>query len=141
MRKWLPVLVAAALLCLAILATGGAQAKFARCHSFGCVNKKLNAIHKQLNAVRRHTRILEVGVYECEQLVPITEYGDPLGSFGYLFDNDGGSGTLYTSALDFTASGDPTDELMVVDTCFGKTKKPVLKRQIIRPLTEGHRKK
>jgi hypothetical protein len=62
-------------------------------------------------------------------------------SFGYLFDNDDGSGTLYTSALDFTASGDPTDELMVVDTCYGKAKKPVLQRQIIRPLREGHRKK
>jgi hypothetical protein len=104
MRKWLPLLVTVALLGAALFViVPGAQAKFANCHNFGCVNKKLNALHKQQQKVQKE-------VFRCEKVVPLTSY------YGYQY---GPSGEL-TTALDFTALGGGTpDAFFVVETCGG----------------------
>jgi hypothetical protein len=114
MRKVL-IVGALAVLCSLAFGASGTQAKFANCHSFGCVNKKLNALHKQQ---RRTARL----VTKCEAVAPVTDYGDPNGSFGYVFDNNDGAGPFFTSALDLTFPGDPVDAFMLVDVCHGKAK-------------------
>ena len=58
----------------------------------------------------------------CEQVAPVTQYGDPFGSFGYLFDNNDGSGPFFTSALDITTSGDPVSAWVIVDVCHAKAR-------------------
>jgi hypothetical protein len=101
MRKWLPLVIAVALLGAALFAAvPSAQAKFANCHNFGCVNRKLNALHKQQQKLQKE-------VFRCEKLVPLTSY------FGYWY---GASGD-FTTALDSIASGGGTpDAFFVVDT-------------------------
>jgi hypothetical protein len=51
----------------------------------------------------------------CLAEAPVTEYGDPSGTFGYEYDN--GSATLDTTALDGTASGDPVSAWILYDQC------------------------
>lgn len=51
----------------------------------------------------------------CIGELPVTQYGDPAGTFGYSFTADGM--TFNTTALDGTASGDPVSAWMVVDSC------------------------
>jgi hypothetical protein len=114
MRRVLIVAVLAVLCSLAFGASG-TQAKFANCHNFACVNKKLNKLHKQ----EQQTAAL---VNNCERVAPVTVYGDPAGSFGYVFNNNDGTGTFFTSALDFTVTGDPISAFMIVDVCQGKAK-------------------
>lgn len=43
--------------------------------------------------------------YSCTVAVPVTQYGDPAGSYGYVYDPGTGV-TFKTTSLDFT--GDPT---------------------------------
>jgi hypothetical protein len=56
---------------------------------------------------------------ECLFEVPFTQYGDPEGTFGYLFEE--GGGPIKTSALDLTAEGDPIDAWFVFDACNPQT--------------------
>jgi hypothetical protein len=126
MRKAL-ILVLAAALCSLAFGVGSAQAKFANCHSWGCVNKKLNKLNKKAkreareqNQIRR-LALLTAEVVVCEEIVPVSQYGDAGGTFGYLFDNNDGAGEFFTTGLDFTADGDLVDEWMVVDGCVSKT--------------------
>jgi hypothetical protein len=108
MRKWLPWVIAVALLGAALFAIApGAQAKWAHCDSFGCVNKKLNALHKKQQKLQKKQQELQYEVFQCEQLAPITSY------YGYWY---GDSGDL-TTALDYTVLGDSPEAWMVVDTC------------------------
>ena len=47
---------------------------------------------------------------------PVSQYGDPAGTFGYSFTGDGMT-YFNSTALDATASGDPVDAWFVVDSC------------------------
>lgn len=85
----------------------------------------------------------------CLSEVPITDYGDPNGTFGYVYDQGGGS-TFDTTALDATASGDSVSAWVLSDQCalasnptasastahirFGKAVLPVT-RLVARPLS------
>jgi len=53
---------------------------------------------------------------ECLFEAPFTEYGDPEGSFGYLFEKEGG-GEIKTSALDITEEGSPISAWFIFDAC------------------------
>jgi hypothetical protein len=77
----------------------GANAAFAKCHNFSCVNKKLNKLNKKVKAVQRE-------IYNCEKVTPVTSY------FGYWYGQSGG----FTTALDYTEPGDQRDDWMVVYT-------------------------
>lgn len=56
----------------------------------------------------------------CFEELPITQYGDPAGTFGYEFSNDGAT-NFYTTALDATASGDAIGAWFLVDACNSQT--------------------
>lgn len=58
-----------------------------------------------------------VGTFNrCAKEVPLTQYGDPAGSFGYVWDD--GTGSFFdTTAVDVTASGDPVGAWFITDTC------------------------
>ncbi len=71
---------------------------------------KLNCVKRKLNQLIGAHNALANDYYNCETLVPITSYD------GYEYD-DGAGGTVITSALDFTDSGDFPDELAVVYVC------------------------
>jgi hypothetical protein len=101
-----------------------------------CVDNHLNNLHRRLKAAvavnatqtRRlnaqasvnatQTRRLNnhAALFACEEIVPLTQYGDPAGSAGYEF-NDGVNPTFLTTALDATAQGDTVDAWFVVDVC------------------------
>jgi len=73
-----------------------------RCQTLACINRQLTKIGKFLN---------------CMDLEDVSRYGNESGSFGYLFNNGGGGSDFYTSALDFTNSGDSADASVVTWTC------------------------
>ena len=52
----------------------------------------------------------------CFTDVPITQYGDPSGTFGYSFTSDGVT-FFNTTALDVTAPGDTVSAWALVDSC------------------------
>jgi hypothetical protein len=52
----------------------------------------------------------------CYTEVPVTQYGDPNGTFGYSFTSDGVT-FFDTTALDVTAPGDTVSAWALVDSC------------------------
>lgn len=84
---------------LAAVVPAGASARHTHAH--------LAAQHAALQA---KFNTLSAFVHNCLAAgwVPITGYGDPAGSAGYLYDNDGEDPTepIYTGALDITTPGD-----------------------------------
>ncbi len=52
----------------------------------------------------------------CFTEVPVTQYGDPSGTFGYSFTSDGVT-FFNTTALDLTAPGDTVGAWALVDSC------------------------
>jgi hypothetical protein len=87
-----------------------------------CVDSHLNNLHRRLNAAvavnARQTRRLNnhQALFNCEEIVPLSQYGDPAGSAGYEF-NDGTNPTFFTTALDVTAEGDTVGAWFIVDAC------------------------
>jgi uncharacterized Zn-binding protein involved in type VI secretion len=53
---------------------------------------------------------------ECLFEAPFTQYGDPEGSFGYLFEEEGG-GEIKTSALDISEEGSSILAWFIFDAC------------------------
>lgn len=83
------------------------------------------SLQKQINQLKKRVAQLEWAVdaiYNCQSVVPITGYGDPDGSYGYLWQWGDGT-TIRTTAIDYVGdvSGFPPDEfdwVVVVDnTC------------------------
>lgn len=68
-----------------------------------------------LDPATKFVKALETCLFEA----PFTQYGDPEGSFGYLFKEEGGT-EIETSALDITAEGDPIDAWFILDACNGQ---------------------
>jgi hypothetical protein len=73
--------------------------------------------NSQAAALNNHTGRISAleSVLACEAVIPLNQFGDPGGTFGYEF-NDGQT-TLLTTALDATAQDDPGAVWFVVDTC------------------------
>ena len=64
------------------------------------------------------------GLINCLGEGPLTQYGDPGGTFGYMFDNDAigsGANPFLTTGLDITATGDPVDGWALFDLCNNAT--------------------
>jgi hypothetical protein len=72
----------------------------------GSLNGALQAEHNALGALT-----------SCLRETPISQYGDPAGSFGYVFDN--GTGPFYTTGLDVTGTGDSVGAWFLSDACNG----------------------
>ena len=124
MRKLLLCAVAAALI-TAVAGTGSAEAKCGN----ACLKKKLNTLTTQVSQLQQTVGQQSQAIQQTQQKfntlvnclgeAPLTQYGDPAGTFGYQFDNDGSGGDpfIYTSALDVTAGGDPVDAWALFDIC------------------------
>jgi hypothetical protein len=143
--KRLIIATAMVLTLAAVAGVGRADAAFwpANCRNvttfaqyFRCVDAHLNNLHQRLKAAvavnARQTRRLNslasvnatqtrrlnnhAALFACEEIVPLSQYGDPAGTFGYEF-NDGANPTFFTSAVDVTAEGDTVGAWFVVDAC------------------------
>ena len=128
MQRIAAVIAPALALAAGAATTADAAVKWpAACTTMSCVNSHLNAVHTA--QVSQNTRIttLQVkvnalqAVINCLAEAPVTQYGDPAGSAGYWFTSsefvDDG---FATSAMDFTAEGDPVSVFMIVDGCAAK---------------------
>jgi hypothetical protein len=73
---------------------------------------------------------------DCLGEAPLTQYGDPAGSFGYVFD-DGTNPPFNTTALDLTESGDPIGGWALFDLCNPQTVAGQASANGIAPSAEG----
>ncbi len=101
--RFLTCLVAALVLAFFATATAAPDAGSATLTKrIATLEKKNKALTKKVNQLANTLACL---VYEA---VPLSSYGSSAGTFGYSFDNDGPGvdAPIFTSALDFTSSGD-----------------------------------
>ena len=80
------------------------QAKRVNCRTTRCFNNTLTKLKKDVKALQRDA-------FQCEQYVNVTRYN------GYVYTPDGGTTVFPTTALDYTAQGDPVSNRVVVYTC------------------------
>jgi hypothetical protein len=99
-------------------AAGTAQAS---CHSIGCLSRQLtnvtNQLHQAEGVINRNARVFN-NVINCFKEVPTSTYGDPAGSFGYIFAANGTA--IDTTALDVTNPGTFVDGWALYDGCNSK---------------------
>jgi len=95
----------------ACLTVGLSNAQAANCHSWSCVNRELNSLHSQLAKARRTINNLT----GCLAELPVSQYPQSGQSGGYVYNN--GIGSIYTTALDITGTGNAVDEWVLVDKC------------------------
>jgi hypothetical protein len=113
MRKLVMVAVVTLAVAGGVAGTADSAVRWpARCHTFKCVNAHMNQLRSQFVTFKRSTNAF----LNCEADLPLSQYGDSEGSFGYEFSNDGVS-TIFTTALDVTASGDDVGAWFIIDTC------------------------
>ena len=76
----------------------------------------LVAAHNDL--VAKHNTVVNTIATCLSTMARLTQYGDPFGTYGYLFDNDQFTGGEFnTSAVDFTEVGDTADVQAVTTPC------------------------
>ena len=76
----------------------------------------LVAAHNDL--VAKHNTVATTIATCLSTKARLTQYGDPFGTYGYLFDNDQFTGGEFnTSAVDFTEVGDAADIQAVTTPC------------------------
>ena len=101
-----------------------AHAGTIRCSTFRCANHYMNAQSAKIKTLQAQvaalqtkltsTRTVLAGFLNCMNEVPLTQYGDTGGTFGYVFDD---GGTFDTTGLDFTQSGEIPDSWVMWDQC------------------------
>jgi hypothetical protein len=108
----------AATVAVVLSAAGTAQAS---CHSIGCLSRQLTSVTNQLHraeaVISGNARVFNK-VINCFAEVPTTTYGDPAGSFGYIFAMNGTA--VDTTALDVTNPGTLVDGWALYDRCNSK---------------------
>lgn len=70
-----------------------------------CGTQVTSATLRCMNRQIRVTQRVLIGLLRCMRTIGVDQYGDSSGAFGYVFDNNDGGGTFFTSALDLTESG------------------------------------
>jgi hypothetical protein len=105
MRK-VGIIIVVALILAAAATAGRAQAGIwpAHCHSMRCVNAHLNNLNRRVKAVAFE-------VFQCEQIIPITQYED------FELAGDGQPDGDPITGLDVTADGDTVGAWFVIDGC------------------------
>jgi hypothetical protein len=63
-----------------------------------CLNRYLSRL---ANGVNEAIGTFEM-FFKCTNYLQITQYGDPAGSAGYVYNNNDGTGEFFTSSLDIT---------------------------------------
>jgi hypothetical protein len=110
MKRLLAVAVVA-LATVAIYATvapAGPQVVTPR--QFSALSKRVTSLSKKLTNLTKEV----VGLESCMGAVGIARFGDPNGSFGYLYDTSTGS-SIYTSAIDVAPAESATAYSLVTD--------------------------
>lgn len=96
----------------------------ASCSTVSCLQKQVKTLSGQVKKltkeVKANTKSLKT-LTGCLAEAPITRYGDPAGSFGYVFNPGGGQPTFNTTALDGTPSGGTVSVWALVDKCNKQT--------------------
>jgi hypothetical protein len=95
----------------------GPSAHSANCHTISCLNGKLNSLTQKLN---RDDRALGT-LLSCLKEVPLSTYGNPAGTFGYMFDKGSGVAPIDTTAVDVTNPGDTVNGWVLFDGCNSTT--------------------
>lgn len=86
------------------------------CRSLSCINHQLSQLDKRVSKQIDKLNAAVNIITNCEQLLPITQYGAPSSAIGYFYQNPGPT-TILTTALDITEVGQIQQYFMVVDTC------------------------
>lgn len=100
------------------------------CRDLACLNRELTQLARFANGTAKRLSTLDAFAREqsrmwrawyqewntCVPVMPITAYGDPAGSFGYLWTPDQTS-TFPTTALDITLQGDEVSAYALVWAC------------------------
>jgi hypothetical protein len=145
MRRFALTMLAAA--GIALVSTEAAQAG---CRGWRCINRQVTALRNQVNGLRSQLSGLSSALvaadariasdettinddnqqlqtlFGCLAEAPLTQYGDPLGTFGYVFNPGGGGSAFNTTALDVTISGGAVGGWALFDGCnTAKTAAPV----------------
>jgi hypothetical protein len=104
----------------------------AACHKVACVNGRVaslqgqvktlkqqlggvvNKLNSALTALNADTNAL-TSLKSCLRELPVTVYGAPQGTFGYVYND--GTKTFQTTALDATFQGDSVSAWILDDAC------------------------
>lgn len=110
MKRFLAV-AAVALAAVAVYATvAPAGSETVTPRQFSALSKKVTSLSKKLTTVTREL----AGLESCMGAGGIGQYGDPNGSFGYLYDTSTGS-SIYTTALDVVPNADADVFALITD--------------------------
>ncbi len=92
-------------------------------HTHAQLHSRLGSLQQQINVLKNRTASMRRQLSCIQFVVPLTSYGNEGG--GYVFDNNEGAGAFFTSAIDFTESGEVPDAWVVaVDpSCAPETAK------------------
>ena len=108
----------------AALGLGAGSAQAITCHSWSCVNSHLNSMQSALKTdaaiISQDNRAIG-NLANCLGESPLTRYGDPAGSLGYVFDPGSGGAQFDTTALDVTNSGNTIGGWAMFDKCNTQT--------------------
>lgn len=106
------LLLVAAVVVATVIASGAGSANAVtwptHCHSWRCVNSHLNNLNNRVKTLRQ-------AVFQCEAIVPITQYED------FELAGDADPDGAATSGLDITADGGTVDAWFVIDQCETST--------------------
>lgn len=133
-------------------APGSLQSRGPTQKQFNALKKQVSSLSKSLKSLKKdegQVKQLTVAMFgllvACDQTaVPIDQFGDPQGSFGYVFSTDGTTGNEeFTSALDVSDSSD-SNALYITggdSTCsqqFGSLRHAAAKTGLRLPRTSAH---
>jgi len=105
------IVFAAALFAVALYAVAApASEQAVTPRQFAALSKKVTALTKRATNLEKELGGLE----SCMGAVPIGRFGDPNGTFGYLYDNSAAS-SIYTTALDVTDAAHASAYALVTD--------------------------
>jgi len=130
-----------ALICLA--GTPLAQAK--SCTSISCLQSELNSLTKQVKSLKTKLTAdektlssdnkLDTSLSDCLEEGPITQYGDPAGTYGFSYTPSAGATAVQTTAVDITRTGTTVDAWVLIDGCNTETTPPTSTSTSVRKFT------
>ena len=114
MRAHIKALVLAGLASAGVLAIPGPAGAATNCKTVSCLNKEVKALTKVVTADTRFIGSLA----NCLSEIPVTQYGNPNGTYGYMYNPGASVGPAYdTTALDITNHGTPVSAWLMYDKC------------------------
>jgi hypothetical protein len=69
------------------------------------LQQQINSLKTKVTGLQKKVNTMKSKLDCFAFIAPLSVYGDSDGTFGYIFDNNDGGGSFYTSGLDLTAEG------------------------------------